>query len=80
MSDEVRYCDDEEAITVALFRYQVIATLVEQELAEETVSAEVARIAGNRHYLPGKGGIRVGKRTVYRWLKQYRSGDRKSVV
>jgi transposase InsO family protein len=74
VSDDGRHRDDEWAITIALFRYQVIATLVEQELEEETVSAEVARIVRDRHYLPGKGRIRVGKRTVYRWLKQYRSG------
>jgi transposase InsO family protein len=74
MEAEGRYRDDEGARMVALFRYTVIATLVEHELEAEGVDAEVARIAGERHYLPGKGRIRVGKSSVYRWLRQYRQG------
>lgn len=74
MSYEGRHRDDEWAITIAFFRYQVIATLAEQEPEEDTVSAEVARIADDHYYLPGKGRIRVSERTVYRWLEQYRLG------
>jgi transposase InsO family protein len=66
--------DDEKAITVALFRYSVIAELVEEELERGEVGAKVAEIAGQRHYLPGKGSVRVRVRTVYRWLELYRKG------
>lgn len=60
---------------LALFRYGVIAPLVEQE---EWAHGEVARVVGaiasHTHHLPGQGPVRVSERTVYGWLRQYRSG------
>lgn len=74
MSSDGGHRDDERAITVALFRYSVIAELVEEELERGEVGAKVATIARGRHYLPGKGSVGVRQRTVYRWLKLYRRG------
>lgn len=34
----------------------------------------VSEIAGQLHYLPGTGPIRVSERTVYVWLRRYRRG------
>jgi len=65
--------DDDHAIQVALFRYGVIAPIVErEELACGEVTRLVREAAAREHYLPGKGPIRVSERTVYAWLATYR--------
>ena len=76
MSDGGRkFRDDEQAIQLALFRYGVIAPLVERdsEAAEPgAVTKLVAEIVGRTHYLPGRGPVQVKERVVYTWLRRYR--------
>jgi transposase InsO family protein len=67
--------DDEAAIQVALFRYGVLAPLVEREgLSRGEVHPLVVEIAARTHYLPGRGPVRVHERTVYAWLRRWRRG------
>jgi transposase InsO family protein len=73
VTETKRHRDDDWAIQVALFRYGVIAPLVERE---EYASGEVTRLvreaAGREHYLPHKGPVGVSERTVYAWIAAYR--------
>lgn len=85
MSDG-RYRDDDDARQLALFRYSVIAELVERQrdeldpddrreaLAPGDVVALANEIASRTHYLPGYGPKTVSIRTVYDWYKRYREG------
>jgi hypothetical protein len=67
--------DDEAAIQLALFRYGVIGPLVEREQYEPgEVTRLVAEIAAATHYLPGTGAMRIGRRTIYTWLRRHRRG------
>ncbi len=66
--------DDEAAITLAIFRYQVIAPLVERDESGPAVTKLVADLAEQTFYRPGHGPIRLSKRTLYLWLKAYRHG------
>ncbi len=79
--DEVEHFrDDEAAIQVALFRYGVIAPLVEREdLVRGEATKLVREIADQTHYLPGRGPIRVHPRTIYHWLRLYRRGGVESL-
>jgi len=74
--DEVDdFRDDEAAIQMALFRYGVLAPLVEREaLPRGEVHTLVREIAERTHYLPGRGPVRFHERTVYAWLRRYRHG------
>lgn len=76
MSGDRRYREDQDAITCALFRYQVIAPIVEQaeSASRGEVSARVREAAEQTHYRPGHGPVRVAERTVYQWLRDYRQG------
>jgi len=75
VNDDSQYRDDDRAILIALFRYGVIAPLIEQEdFASGEVSALVREIAETTHHLPGKGVVCVRERTIYTWLAAYRSG------
>jgi transposase InsO family protein len=75
VTDDGTYRDDEWAITLALFRYGVIAELVElTEPGRGEVGEKVKEIAGRRHYLPGRGPVTVSERTVYSWARLYRHG------
>jgi transposase InsO family protein len=82
MDLEPRRRDDEVAIQLALFRYAVIAPLVEiapGDLATGEVTRLVREISKTTHYLPGKGPVRVGQRTVYAWLSAYRKAGIESL-
>lgn len=60
---------------LALFRYGVVAPLIEQERWAPGERTRVVRqIAACSHYLPGQGPIEVSERTVYAWLRLYRTG------
>lgn len=66
---------DEQAQLIALFRYQVIAPLVERELLERGEVTELVRqIASEAHYCPGRGPIEVKERTIYHWRRLYLEG------
>lgn len=65
--------DDEAAIHLALFRYAVIAPIVElAETRPGDTTALVREIAARPHFLPGRGQVHVSERTVYMWLRLYR--------
>ena len=67
--------DDEQAILIALFRYGVIAPLVEPErFAPGDKSRLVAELAKQQHFLPGKGAVTVSERTIWAWQAAYRAG------
>lgn len=73
--EEVEWRDDERAIQIALFRYGVIAPLVERDsLDPGEVTRLIGEIAERKHYLPGKGPVDVGERTAYLWRKLYKEG------
>jgi len=75
VSDSPPFRDDEHARMLALFRYGVIAPLVEREIyVPGERSALVAEIVERSHYLPGAGPIRISERTVYAWLARWRAG------
>lgn len=75
MSEQPRYRDDEPAVTLALFRYGVIAPLVERERYEPGERSRLlGEIAAATHYLPGKGPVRVSVRTIYAWLARWGAG------
>ncbi len=75
MTELILRRDDEHAIQVALFRYGVIAPVVEaQQLVCGELTALIGKITGQTYYLPGKGPIVVKERTFYDWLRRYRSG------
>lgn len=64
---------DEAAIALALFRYSVIAELVERDdFAAGERSALVAELAARTHYRPGRGARRLSRRTLYNWLAAWR--------
>jgi transposase InsO family protein len=73
--DRSEYRDDERAMLLALFRYGVIAPLVDRDsYAPGEVTQLVSEIASGLHYLPGTGPIKLSERTVYGWLRRYRRG------
>lgn len=65
---------DEDAQMLALFRYQVVGRLVEEELGPGMVVTTVNNITAEAHYLPGSGARTVKPRTIYDWRKQYVEG------
>lgn len=75
MSDEPRWRDEERAMMLSLFRYGVIAPLVEQEdFARGEVSVLVRALAAETHHMPGSGPVRLSERTLYYWRKKYLRG------
>lgn len=67
--------DDDQAILEALFRYGVIAPLVEgDEFARGDTTRLIEAVVEQTHHLPGTGPVRVKERTVYDWLRRYRHG------
>jgi len=67
--------DDERALLLALFRYGVIAELVEREdFGSGERSVFVREQAAKEHYLPGRGSKSFAERTIYNWLASYRDG------
>lgn len=73
MTDTPRWRDDEAAIEMALFRYGIIAPILELDPAsQQSVVALVAEITSRTHYLHSRGRVSVRPRTVYAWLADYR--------
>ncbi|MBT3220489.1 MAG: DDE-type integrase/transposase/recombinase [Proteobacteria bacterium] len=65
--------DDDAALTLAFFRYSLIAELVERDnFAPGERSAKVRELAALMHYQPGRGARRVSERTIYNWLRAYK--------
>jgi putative transposase len=65
--------DDDHARIEALFRYGVIAPLLD-EREDGSLRARMAVLASARHLHPRRGEIRITTRTLWTWLGQYRRG------
>gem|GEM_PF-996711 len=66
--------DDERALGLALFRYGVIAELLEREEFEPGErTRRVRELVEQTHFLPGHGPLRVSERTLYAWLAAFRA-------
>jgi transposase InsO family protein len=63
--------DDEAAIMIALFRYGILAPILESK-GDHT--GLVREIAGKTHHFPGKGPVTYTERTLYNWLNKYKTG------
>lgn len=75
MNDAERRRDDEGAILVALFRYGLIAPLIEaQQCTRGYKSQLLCQLAAQTHHFPGKGPIQVCKRTFFAWLRSFKRG------
>lgn len=75
MSQDGPKRDDEQGMMLALFRYAVIAPIVEaDELAYGQTRELIEALSAQSHFLPGKGPVVVKERTVYEWLRRYRQG------
>jgi putative transposase len=67
--------DDEDAILMAVFRYGILAPILElTNPARGEVVRLVSEISQTDHHFPGKGPVRVGQRTLYDWLAAFREG------
>lgn len=73
MSSEGRARDDEKARAEALFRYRVIATLLDDR-DSAPLRARIAEIASERHAHPHRGDVKVTARTIWKWLASFRAG------
>lgn len=73
MSEKGGARDDEKARTEALFRYRVIATLLDAR-EDVPVRARIAEVASQRHPHPHRGDVRVSARTLWKWLASFRAG------
>lgn len=75
VTDCPRWREDEPAIEIALFRYGIIAPILEFDPAialPGQVVALVQEIAARPHYLPSRGRVTVCPRTVFAWLADFR--------
>lgn len=65
--------DDDHARAEALFRYGVIAPLLD-EREDRSLRARMAVLASERHPHPCRGEIRITTRTLWTWLGRFRRG------
>jgi hypothetical protein len=65
--------DDDAARAEALFRYRVIAALLD-EPACAPLRARVAELASQRHPHPRRGEVAISLRTLWTWLQRFRTG------
>lgn len=65
--------DDEKARTEALFRYRVIATLLDDRDAAP-LRARIAEIVAQSHAHPHRGDVKITARTIWKWLASFRAG------
>jgi len=63
--------DDDAARAEALFRYRVIAPLLD-EPAQAPLRVRVAEAAGHRHPHPSRGEVTISVRTLWTWLERFR--------
>jgi hypothetical protein len=66
--------DDDAARTEALFRYRVIAVLLD-EREDGSLRARIITLARERHLHPHRGEIAISGRTLWTWLGQFRRGS-----
>lgn len=66
--------DDDTARAEALFRYGVIAPLLD-EREDGPLRVRITALAGERHQHPRRGEITVSGRTLWTWLTRFRDGS-----
>jgi putative transposase len=66
--------DDDDARAEALFRYRVIAVLLD-ERDDGSLRARITALAGERHLHPRRGEIAISGRTLWTWLARFRRGS-----
>lgn len=66
--------DDDDARAEALFRYRVIAPLLD-EREPGSLRARITALAGERHLHPRRGEIAISGRTLWTWLARFRRGS-----
>jgi transposase InsO family protein len=66
--------DDDAARAEALFRYRVIAPLLD-EREEGSLRTRIVTLAQERHLHPHRGEIAISSRTLWTWLGQFRRGS-----
>ena len=64
--------DEETREKIALFRFGVIAPLVDRHLDRGERERNLEQITGSRWQIPGSSRTSVGRSTVLKWLKRYR--------
>jgi transposase InsO family protein len=73
VTNSPRWREDEAAIEMALFRYGIIAPILELDPAsQQTVGELVDEITARPYHLHSRGRVSVRPRTVYAWLALYR--------
>lgn len=73
MSDPTSVRDDEEARAEALFRFRVLAPLLDAD-AEKSLRQRIAERVSQKHPHPSGEERALTARTLWRWLKLYRRG------
>lgn len=66
--------DDERRQQIALFRYGVIAELVQWPEAAKGLYARIAEKAAREYSIPASTRTRIAAETIRHWLKAYRKG------
>jgi putative transposase len=66
--------DDDAARAEALFRYGVIAPLID-EREDGPLRSRVTALACERHLHPRRGEITISDRTLWTWLTRFRTGS-----
>lgn len=66
--------DDDDARAEALFRYRVIAPLLD-ERDDRSLRARITALARERHLHPRRGEIAISGRTLWTWLTRFRRGS-----
>ena len=66
--------DTEHQQAVALFRYGLIADLVNLQPGSKGLYAKIEHKAGGEYAIPGSTRTRVAAETIRDWLKRYRRG------
>ncbi len=66
--------DDEAARAEALFRYRVIAPLLDDTDDPTPLRARIDKLAADRHLHPQRGEVAVTARTLWTWLARFRAG------
>ncbi len=66
--------DDDDARAEALFRYRVIAPLLD-EREQGSLRARITALVGERHLHPRRGEIAISGRTLWTWLTRFRRGS-----
>lgn len=65
--------DDDHARTEALFRYGVIAPLLDKR-EDDSLRARITALVRQRHLHPRRGEIAISGRTLWKWLGRFRRG------